>query len=355
MNVYKIIGLMSGTSMDGLDIAYCTFQNNGRWQYDMPECCHVPYPDDLYKSIMEIYTGTAAELTEIDHKLGSWVGKQVARFMEERNVHPELIVSHGQTVFHRPELGYTLQIGNGWSIWKHCGIPVINDLRSADMVLGGQGAPLVPMGDHLLFDEYDFCLNIGGFSNISYEVSGGRIAFDISPVNVVLNLLSQRLGKPYDEGGKIAASGNMDIALFERLNALSFYHEQNPKSLGMEWADQYVLPMMGSDKSADILLHTFTRHAAYQIAQSISRAGLQGQRRVLVTGGGTYNDFLIDCMSEYTGGQTRFIVPDPKLIDFKEALVFGFLGLLKKLNKVNVYAYVTGAQRDTSGGVLYSG
>ncbi len=355
MNVYKIIGLMSGTSMDGLDIAYCTFQYNGRWQYDMPECCHVPFPHDLYKKIIQVYAGTAAELTETDHLLGDWFGKQVARFMKERSVQPELIVSHGQTIFHRPELGYTLQIGNGWSIWKHCGVPVINDLRSADMALGGQGAPLVPVGDHLLFDDYDFCLNLGGFSNVSYEVSGGRIAFDISPVNIVLNLLSQRLGKPYDEGGKIAASGNLDIDLFEQLNALSFYHKQPPKSLGMEWVEQFVLSMMDPDKSADILLHTFTRHAAFQVAHSIRNAGLQGQRRVLVTGGGAYNDFLIDCMSEYTGEQTRFIVPDPKLIDYKEALVFGFLGLLKKLNKANVYAYGTGAQRDTSGGVLYSG
>jgi len=355
MKDYKVIGLMSGTSMDGLDIAYCTFCKNGKWNYDMPEYGHVPYPDKLYKSIVDVYTGTAAELTELDHRLGFWVGKQVANFIKEWNIHPMLVVSHGQTIFHRPDLGYTLQIGNGWSIWDHCGVPVINDLRSADMVLGGQGAPLVPMGDRLLFSEYDFCLNLGGFSNLSYDVSGSRIAHDVCPVNIVLNLIAQRLNMSFDEGGRIAASGKMDFALFDRLNALSFYQQRPPKSLGMEWVEHNVLPLMSPDKSVDIMLNTFTHHAAFQIVKSIRNSDLQGKRSVLVTGGGAYNDFLISCIREYASDQIEFIVPEPKLIDYKEALIFGFLGLLKYIGKVNVYAGVTGARRDSSGGILYSG
>lgn len=355
MKVYKVIGLMSGTSMDGLDIAYCTFYKNGKWNYDMPEYDHVPYPDKLYNSIVDVYKGTAAELTELDHRLGVWVGKQVAKFIEERNVHPMLVVSHGQTIFHRPDLGYTLQIGDGWSIWKQCTVPVINDLRSADMALGGQGAPLVPVGDRLLFGDYDFCLNLGGFSNISYDASGHRVAYDVCPVNIVLNLISQRLNKSFDEGGRIAASGKLDIALFERLNALSFYQRLPPKSLGMEWVEYNVLPMMLPEKSVDILLNTFTHHVAYQIVKSIRNVGLEGKNRVLVTGGGAHNDYLIRCMSEYADGRIKFIVPESTLVDYKEAIIFGFLGLLKKLGQINVFSGVTGARRDSSGGVLYSG
>lgn len=354
MKVHHVIGLMSGTSLDGLDIAYCTFQQHETWQYDLQKCKHVPYPKELYNRIVKSYTGTGAELTETDHRLGEWVGKQVAGFMKDYHIRPELVVSHGQTVFHRPDLGYTLQIGNGWPIWKHCGVPVINDLRSADMALGGQGAPLVPVGDRLLFSDYDFCLNLGGFSNISYDKAGQRMAFDIGPVNIILNLLSQRLNKPYDEGGKMATIGKLDVVLFRELNDLAYYQQRPPKSLGMEWVEKHVLPMMNQDIPVETLLHTFTRHAALQIAHAILGSGLEGESRVLVTGGGVYNEFFLKNIRDYTGDKIRLIVPDQKLIDFKEALIFGFLGLLKKLGKTNVDAEVTGADRNTSGGVFYS-
>ncbi len=355
MKVYEVIGLMSGTSLDGLDIAYSDFYFHDGWHYELKTCDHVPYPEKIHKAILGAYNGSAAELAETDHLLGEWMGRQVAGFLNDSGLNPELVVSHGQTIFHRPDKGYTLQIGNGWSIWKACGIPVINDLRSADMALGGQGAPLVPVGDEVLFNEYDFCLNLGGFSNISYEQAGRRVAFDISPVNIVLNLLSQRLGKPFDAGGETASAGEMEAGLFENLNAIPYYHTQPPKSLGMEWVEEYILPLMKKDIPVKNLLHTFTRHTAFQIARVIEEAGMVGEADVLVTGGGAYNDFLINCLKEYSGGRIRWVIPDPDLVDYKEALIFGFLGLLKKLGKINVYACVTGAARDTSGGVLYSG
>ncbi len=355
MKVYRIIGLMSGTSLDGLDIAYANFHFQGRWRYKLEACHHVPYPEALYKKIMDAYSGSAAGLMETDHLLGEWTGLQVKRFIAARHIEPELVVSHGQTIFHRPDKGYTVQIGSGWSIWKETGVPVVADLRSADMALGGQGAPLVSAGDDLLFGEYDFCLNLGGFSNVSYRHKDRRVAFDIGPVNIVLNLLAKRSGETFDAGGALAASGKMVPAIFKQLNALSFYHRQPPKSLGMEWVEKEVLPLMKENVSPENLLHTFTRHAAFQIARVLKGAGKRGVPRVLVTGGGTYNDFLIKCLSEYSEGRFRLVIPDRTLIDYKEALVFAFLGLLKKLKKANVYACVTGAARDTSGGVLFSG
>jgi anhydro-N-acetylmuramic acid kinase len=210
------------------------------------------------------------------------------------------------------------------------------------------------VGDRLLFSDYDFCLNLGGFSNISYDKAGQRMAFDIGPVNIILNLLSQRLNKPYDEGGKMAAIGKLDVVLFRELNDLAYYRQGPPKSLGMEWVEKHVLPMMHQDTQVENLLHTFTRHAALQIAHAILGSGLEGESIVLVTGGGAYNEFLLKNITDYTGDKVRLIVPDQKLIDFKEALIFGFLGLLKKLGETNVDAEVTGANRNTSGGVFYS-
>ncbi len=355
MKVYKIIGLMSGTSLDGLDIAYTTFYFREGWHYQLKACSHVPYPEKTTEMILKAYSGKASGLLEADHLLGEWMGHQVADFVKKFNIQPDLVVSHGQTIFHRPDKGYTMQIGNAWSIWKACGIPVINDLRSADLALGGQGAPLVPAGDDLLFYEYDFCLNLGGFSNISYQSAGRRIGFDICPVNIVLNLFSQKLGKPFDEGGRMAAEGEMDERLFVNLNALPYYHQQPPKSLGMEWVDESILPLMKDKIPVKNLLHTFTRHAAYQMAHVLNAAKVGGEQRVLLTGGGVYNNFLIKCLREYCDKGIRLVIPDENLIDYKEALIFGFLGLLKKLGKVNVYACVTGAKRDSSGGVLYSG
>ncbi|MDZ7607548.1 MAG: anhydro-N-acetylmuramic acid kinase [Cyclobacteriaceae bacterium] len=263
---------------------------------------------------------------------------------------PELIVSHGHTIFHQPGIGLTLQIGDGYRIMKKTGIKTVCDLRSLDVALGGQGAPFVPIGDKLLFPQYDFCLNLGGFSNISTDIDGRRIAYDICPVNTVLNFLASRVGFDFDKDGEIARSGKPVESLLEILNNLPYYKLTPPKSLGIEWVNSYVLPLLQGHEVAD-LMHTFCRHIAHQIAVSIPSGNTK--RSVLVTGGGAKNTFLIEMIKNEIGKNAEVVIPDEQTVDFKEAIIFGFLGLLRALGQVNTLKSVTGASADSSGGIIF--
>ena len=273
-------------------------------------------------------------------------------FINQCEVVPEFIkidavCSHGHTILHQPEKGITLQIGNLPILATLLNKTVVCDFRKQDVALGGEGAPLVPIGDQLLFSEFDYCLNLGGFANVSTQKENRRIAYDICPVNIVLNPLAEQLGVPYDDGGKFAKQGNMLPQLLEKLNRLPFYKQNYPKSLGLEWVLKNVFPLLDTNRyKTQDLLRTFTEHSAIQLATNFTQ-----NSSVLVTGGGAYNTYLIERVKAHK--TVHFIHPDDTLINYKEALIFGLLGVLKLRDDVNCLASVTGAQHDHSSGVVY--
>lgn len=349
---YKVVGVMSGTSLDGLDIACCRFEwIAGRWKSEILAAETIPYPEDMVDSLRKSTSLSGLELTELDHRLGRWMGRQVVQFVAHQAFSPLLVASHGHTVFHQPEKGFTLQIGNGYEIYREAGIPVVCDFRSWDVALGGQGAPLVPVGDRLLFDEYEYCLNLGGIANISYESSGQRMAYDICPANIVLNRLARELGYEYDSGGAIARQGKLNTSLFNQLNALNYYSTPFPKSMGIEWISTHIFPLLEKAvlPAADSL-HTFCRHIAHQVSLSCQR-GTSGSR-LLMTGGGAFNTFLVECIGESVGNGILTVVPDNKIVSYKEALIFAFLGLLRWKGEPNALKSVTGGKKDSSGGII---
>lgn len=358
MNHYKVIGLMSGTSLDGLDIASCEFTlENNRWQFSIQAAETKAY-DEIWKLQLTRVTEVSGEALMItDLKLGKWMGGAVKDFIEKHQLEPDFIASHGHTVFHQPEIGLTYQIGNGFALQAACGKPVISNFRNFDLVIGGQGAPLVPIGDQLLFGHYDFCLNLGGIANISTELQGKRIAYDISPANMPLNHFAQKFGKDYDPEGSIAAGGKVNESLLKQLNGLDYYHAPFPKSLGYEWVFKYVIqPIESSSLSEEDALATCVHHSAQQIAANLllllGKKG-ESQASVLVTGGGAFNPYFLSCMEKYGEGKINFVIPDAQLIGYKEALVFALLGVLRARNEINCLSSVTGAAYDHSAGVIY--
>ncbi len=342
-----IIGLMSGTSLDGLDIAYVKFQPDDLSQFEIIHAETVPYSKEYYDLLKNAFKINADDFSKLDADYGQFLGNEVNKFIQKYKISKvDLIASHGQTVFHRPEQGYTTQIGSGAHINAITKIKTVCDFRTQDVALGGQGAPLVPIGDRLLFSQYDYCLNIGGFANISYEKDGKRIAYDICPTNIVLNHYTNKLGKAYDDGGKIAQSGQVFDKLLQELNQLDFYKDQQPKSLGWEFVVESIIPLI--DKyQLDIpnILATYVEHMATQIMQKTQGGNM------LVTGGGAFNQYLISRMRAL--GNTKIVIPDKTIIDYKEALIFALLGYLKNLGQINILSSVTGSKFDHSSGVIF--
>jgi anhydro-N-acetylmuramic acid kinase len=354
---YKVIGAMSGTSLDGLDLAYCLFEQGEQgYTFRIEEAVTIPYPESWQQRLGSLVNASALELQEAHIELGRYMGQEVKKFIDQYSLEPDLLSSHGHTIFHQPAKGFSLQIGDGYQLMLHSDCRVVNDFRSLDVALGGQGAPLVPIGDALLFSEYDFCLNLGGIANVSANKGGKRLAFDICPVNMVLNHLARQQGLAYDEGGRLAASGSPDSILLEMLDSLDFYQQQGPKSLGYEWVAAVVFPLLRNNRlNTANLLHTFCRHVARQIRQSLQPlASSSEKQKMLVTGGGAYNSFLVSLIGEELKPlNIDVIVPDNQLIEFKEALVFAFLGVLRIRQEVNCLASVTGARQNSCGGILY--
>lgn len=351
MNKYNVIGLMSGTSLDGLDIAYCTFKlENGKWRYSINCAETISYNKEWNNKLKGAHLLSGEILIETHNEYGEYSGRAVLKFMHKNKLkNIDFVSSHGHTVFHKPDKGYTFQLGNGATLAAVCGLRVICDFRTLDVALKGQGAPLVPIGDRLLFPEYDYCLNLGGFSNISFEQKGKRIAFDICPVNIVLNYIASTKGKEYDKDGLMAKAGKVNNGLLNKLNKLSYYRKVWPKSLGREWVEDYFLPQLNSFSiSAEDKLATVTEHIALQISAVVKDSG-----KVLVTGGGANNKFLILKLKEKLFPH-QIVIPSKDCIDFKEALVFAFLGVLKSENKINTLKSVTGAIKDSSGGIIYN-
>jgi len=347
---YYVLGLMSGSSLDGMDLALCRFEKMAdRWDYDVIAAQTYPYHETLRLRLAKAIELSAYEFVKLDVELGAVIADTVRSFLEGRQVKPDFIASHGHTTFHQPAIGLTSQIGSGAVIASHTGITTVCDFRTNDVALGGQGAPLVPIGDELLFGHYDACLNLGGFSNISFRQDGRRVAFDISPCNMALNYLANQLGEDYDKDGETARRGTMDQTLFERLNGLDFYQRKGAKSLGKEWFDSVFRPCLEqSELSVADKLRTLTEHIAFQLAQS--SCGNRGEI-MLVTGGGARNLFLIERLRET--GTKELVIPDEQTIDFKEAIIFAFLGVLRMRGEANCLSAVTGARVDNCGGAVY--
>ncbi len=351
---------MSGTSLDGLDIAYCYFAlTDEGWRFEIIAADTFPYDEHWQKRLQHITEVSGEALMQTHQELGVLMGKAVNRFMRKHHVDPEFVATHGHTVFHQPENGFTLQIGSSFAMHAASGKPVISNFRDMDLALGGQGAPLVPIGDRLLFGKYDYCLNIGGIANISAEVGDKRLAYDISPANMVLNHFAQKAGKAYDAGGAMAAAGQVQEDLLDQLDSLPYYRAPFPKSLGYEWVLANVIrPLEKENISTEDMLATLTHHVARQVAGNVhllqEESGvLPEDATLLTTGGGAFNEYLIQCIRQYSRDTFRVVLPNELIISYKEALIFAFLGVLRVRNEVNCLSSVTGASKDHSAGIIY--
>lgn len=345
---FYVIGMMSGTSLDGIDFVYVKFDKNQGSNFTILEAETVAY-SKKWKAILQHAVSLQKEkLNELDVLYGELLATEINAFRKKFDIEEvDFIASHGHTILHKPENGITLQIGNGKVLATKTNLKVVCDFRTQDVQLGGQGAPLVPIGDELLFAEYDFCVNLGGFSNVSYKQKAQRIAFDICPVNIVLNFYVQKLGFDYDVDGKIAKQGEINRKLLTALNELSFYKKTPPKSLGLEWVQKEIFPLINAhEKNITTILRTFVEHIAMQIGTIIYE-----NKSVLITGGGAFNSFLMERIAHYA--KVELTLPTKEIIDYKEALIFALLGKLKVEGKVNCLQSVTGASRNHVSGVIF--
>lgn len=345
---HNIIGLMSGSSLDGIDLVDVDFWHDGCWHFEIVAKDNFDYDDEWKHKLSDAFYYDQNQLKNIDYQYGAFLGEVTKSFIDKLHLKPEIVASHGHTIFHKPQEHYTLQIGDGQALADKCGITVINDFRTEDVLKGGQGAPLVPIGDKLLFCDYPICLNIGGIANVSYDVDCQRIAYDICIANQALNFLSNKLNMPFDKDGIIARSGTIDNQLLTILNSHPFYSEKYPKSLGREFFEENIKPLLGNRHDIANMMATFVEHIAIQIADSIEN---QSSEKLLITGGGAKNNFLVERIQAHTSHHV--VVPSTDIIDYKEALVFAFLGLLRSRNEINVLKSVTGADSDSSSGKIW--
>lgn len=348
---YKVIGVMSGTSLDGLDLAYIEFSFDNSWSFKIIKAETIGYPNKWGEILKNLVLNSFDELEKIDKDYTIYLASTINDFIKKNKiVELDAICSHGHTALHQPSKKLTYQIGNLSELSKLIEKKVICDFRVQDVELGGQGAPLVPIGDELLFYKYDYCLNLGGFANVSTKVNSARIAYDICPLNIVLNHYAIKLGYNFDENGKIAASGNINSQLLKALNQLEFYKSSPPKSLGLEWVNKTIFPLIGFyHLSIKDVLRTYVEHSAFQIATEVNKTK---KANVLVTGGGAFNLFLINRIKKFT--DNKIILPSRDLIEYKEALIFGLLGVLKLRGENNCLSSVTGAKKDHSSGKIYN-
>lgn len=337
---------MSGTSLDGLDIAICEFWFDTKWNFKILRAKTYKYETSILNKLKRAKDFSALEFIEFHNFYGKYIGTKINEFLKNEKV--DLISSHGHTIFHQPEKGLTFQIGNGANILAETKITTISDFRTFDVAMGGQGAPLVPIGDKFLFGDYKYCLNIGGFANISSKNKENILAYDICPANIALNYFSQKINFDFDFEGKLGKSGSINLKLLNELNKLNFYSLKHPKSLGREWFESEFLTIIKKFNISEIdILATLYEHISEQISKNINQDG-----DLLITGGGAKNSFLIELIKNKLNG-VNVVLPDNNIIDFKEALIFAFLGLLRFLNKENVLSDVTGASKNIISGNIY--
>jgi len=342
---------MSGTSLDGLDIAHCEFNSrDGKWSARIIQAETISYEKRLAKTLKNAATLTGEALTHLDVSYGKHIGEVANRFIKKHSINPDFISSHGHTIFHQPDKGFTLQIGNGNAIHAVTGKPVIYDFRSLDVLLGGEGAPLVPVGDRFLFADYDVCLNLGGIANLSMDKNKKRIAFDVCFCNMSLNYLMEKKGKSFDRGGQLAATGKIDNTLLRKISSVYRPLKKKRPSIGRELFEKKIQPLLdGSSASIEDRLATCIESTAIEISEVVR---ISGKKTMLCTGGGAFNAFMMSRILHHCGDAISIIIPDEVIVKFKEALVFAFLGVLRNSNQVNCLGSVTGALRDSSAGVM---
>tara|TARA_R110001583_G_scaffold83691_3_gene220856 strand:- start:777 stop:1850 length:1074 start_codon:yes stop_codon:yes gene_type:complete len=348
---WKVIGLMSGTSLDGLDIIYTHISTiDSDYSFNIIYAETIPYSKKWELLLRNAFESSKKTIDNLNIEYGEYLGNSVLQFVKKNNIETiDFIASHGHTIFHKPNEGITVQIGDGQSIANKTGMKVICDFRSQDVKFGGQGAPLVPIGDKLLFSEYNYCLNLGGFANISFEKNKERIAFDICPVNIVMNHYVKSLNLDFDKDGEIASKGKIDEILLNELNNLPFFNAPIPKSLGFEFVKDFIFPMIDSrNLTIETILRTFVAHIVIQITACLDN---NKNSKILITGGGAFNKFLINELKNHT--KNLVFIPENKIVDYKEALIFALLGVLRSENQVNCLSSVTGAKKDHSSGVIF--
>jgi len=347
---YNVIGVMSGTSLDGIDLVYVRFIFNEDLNFEVFHAETIGYDNIWHQRLKNLVNIPLEELKEIDVEYTQYLAEIIKRFINKHDIkNIDVVCSHGHTALHKPKEKLTYQIGNKPILSNLINEKVVCDFRVQDVELGGQGAPLVPIGDEMLFSKYDFCLNLGGFSNVSLNNNDERIAYDICPVNIVLNHYVSKLGLNYDDEGNIASKGNINVQLLNQLNALNFYKKKHPKSLGLEWVHEQIFPILDALKlKLEDILKTFVEHIAIQIALEVNK---KVNATVLITGGGVYNTYLLERLKHYS--KSKIIIPPKNIIEFKEALIFGFLGVLKLRNETNCLKSVTGALKDHSSGKIF--
>ena len=344
---FNIIGVMSGTSVDGLDLCYVSFTKDFLSNYKIISSETIDYPSNLKSNLINAINLDETKLKELDLKLGEFIAFSIEDFLQNNNLRrPDLISSHGHTVYHQPKILKTLQIGSGKVINKVTGVKTVNNFREQDVKLGGEGAPLVPIGDKILFKNYKYCLNLGGFVNISVKDNDQIFAYDICALNTVLNFYSKKNGYEYDKNGSLSKQGAINSDMFNELNKLNFYSKKNPKSLGIEFVKEVLFPLINKYQinSLDVLA-TYIKHVAFQIKKNIT-----GKEKVLLSGGGSFNKTLIQNLENYN---INYTIPENTIVNFKESLIFALLGYLKINNKTNCLKSVTGASRDHSSGDIF--
>lgn len=359
--VYRAIGLMSGSSLDGLDIAFVEFtENAGSWEYQILHAACYPYESEWKERLRNAARLSAFEYQQLHADYGHYLGKKVSDFIGEHdlNFRVALIASHGHTTFHTPGTMMTAQLGDGAAIAAETGLPVVTDLRAVDVALGGQGAPIVPIGERMLLGDYRYFLNLGGIANIS-AASDPYVAFDVSPANRVLNLLAAATGREFDPDGALAREGLVNHELLERLNGLDYYVRKYPKSLANEFGTDVVYPMiLESGCTTNDCLRTYVEHIAAQLRRSVSSLQPlfpEQKARMLATGGGALNSFLVERIRDQLADlRVELVVPGVSLVNYKEAMVMAFIGVLRWRQENNVLSSVTGAARDSVGGAVWS-
>lgn len=364
--LYRTIGLMSGSSLDGLDIVFAEFyENAGNWNFEIKVADCYEYSNEWKERLQNATSLSALDYQLLHTDYGHYLGREVNRFIEENNLHYQvgLIASHGHTTFHIPSKKMTAQLGDGAAIAAETQLPVVTDLRALDVAFGGQGAPIVPIGEKLLLKDYSMFLNLGGIANISFNLPDKYIAFDICPANRVLNLIAGLVNKDYDAGGQMASLGNVNEELLNKLNAFEYYKQPFPKSLANNFGTDEIFPLLKSyGLPHNDLLRTYVEHIVQQIKFAIAdnakpipiAAGTNP--KLLITGGGAFNNFLIERLTnELSPIGIEVIVPDENLVKYKEALIMGFIGVLRWRQEYNVLSSVTGAERDSIGGAVWIG
>ncbi len=358
--VYKVIGIMSGSSLDGIDIVYTELQEQaGRWQYEIQHAACTSYDNEWIDKLQLSVSLSAKDYLLLHTEYGQLIGKKINGFIDENNLHHQvnLICSHGHTTFHLPEKKMTHQLGDGAAIAAETKLPVVSDLRSIDVAFGGQGAPIVPLGEKLLFGQYKYFLNIGGIANLSVHQQNQVIAFDVCAANRVLNMLANEKGLAYDDEGKIASQGRVNEELLNKLNNLEYYELPYPKSLANTFGTDLVYPILRSPGiSIEDSLRTYTEHISVQIKNSLRLLKENNTQYLFITGGGAFNTFLMERIQSHLGEiNFEIFIPDNDTVKYKEALIMGLLGTLRWREQYTVLASVTGASQNSIGGALWLG